>query len=143
MLLWFLLQGALVEGMCYRNDPPATTFGNPGLKLYILNRVNSLPFCFLPLPPNLTLYILNSSSRVTGVTVLPLGSVQCGSMSIHSQKTSINPFSCFNTIDSNSLFAVRVATGHECGAGKNVVSFLQMQASAQEAPGSQDELRSN
>ena len=33
------------------------------------------------------------------------------------------PISCFNTTDGNSLFAVEVATGHNCGAGKYIKSF--------------------
>ena len=132
-MLWcFLVQGAVLEGICYRSDPPATTFGDSGLRLYILNSGNLLPFCCFPLPPTLTLYLLNPSPCLTGV-VFPLGSVQFGSMSRDSQKMFINPFSSFNIIDSNALSAVQVATGHKCGAGKNIVSFLQIQPQARKA----------
>lgn len=121
--------------------PPAATFGNSELKLYGLHGRNPLSFCFLPPPPTPTLHILNSSSHVTGVTVFPLGSIQCGSLSADRLETSVNPLSCFNTIDGNSLFTV--ATGQRCGAGKNMVSFLQKRPSSQEAPGCRDKLGSN
>lgn len=92
----------------------------------------SFPSVVFPLPPTVTLYLLNPSPCLTGV-VFPLGSVQFGSMSRDSQKMFINPFSCFNIIDSNALSAVKVASGHKCGAGKNIVSFLQIQPPARKA----------
>lgn len=56
--------------------------------------------------------------------MFPRGSVQFGSVSIDSPKKSINPFSHCNTIDGNSLFAVKVVSP---GAGKYILSLLQTQ----------------